>query len=183
MEGKFFGLEEGTDCDILTLKGELVVCLSLGKKNRKAKKKTHYVKWRLIDLKPVLSTFDNWKCVSKPRHLTYSQGKIYVTDRGLHKLLVVDLAAAHQSSAGFLGSGPGQIRRPSGILADEVGNLLVVDQGNSRICVCDSAGNFLKAACDLGLGGGAALRRLVGHIWVACGGEEGAVVAFTLHQP
>ena len=36
---------------------------------------------------------------------------VHITDSGLHRLVTVDLATGHRTTAGFLGSGPGQWRR------------------------------------------------------------------------
>ena len=44
----------------------------------------------------VLENYDNWEKLSKPRNLAYSSGKVYVTDRGLHK--VNELAFAFEES-------------------------------------------------------------------------------------
>ena len=45
----------------------------------------NYTKWILTKL-TVLANFDNWEKLSKPRNLAYSSGKVFVTDRGLHKV-------------------------------------------------------------------------------------------------
>ena len=73
------------------LQGENLVKLSLGPnkkrrgKNGKKYNVRNYSKWELTKL-TVLESFDNWEKLSKPRDLAYSCGKVYVTDRGLHKV-------------------------------------------------------------------------------------------------
>ena len=74
------------------IQGENIVKISLGpNKNRKnwktGKRYTarNYTKWNVTKL-TVLANFDNWEKLSKPRNLAYSSGKVYVTDRGLHKV-------------------------------------------------------------------------------------------------
>ena len=74
------------------IQGENIVKLSLGKKRwtwgkngKRYMKRRNYTKWDLTKL-TVLANFDNWEKLSKPRNLAYSSGKVYVTDRGLHKV-------------------------------------------------------------------------------------------------
>ena len=77
---------------LFVIQGENIVKISLGpNKNRKnwktGKRYTarNYTKWNVTKL-TVLANFDNWEKLSKPRNLAYSSGKVYVTDRGLHKV-------------------------------------------------------------------------------------------------
>ena len=76
----------------IAIQGENIVKLSLGpnKKrwDKRAKKRysvRNYTQWKVTKL-TVLANFDNWEKLSKPRNLAYSSGKVYVTDRGLHKV-------------------------------------------------------------------------------------------------
>ena len=84
--------EENKEKDFLSIQGENLVKLSLGPtkkrwgKNGRRSNEKSYTEWSLTKL-TVLSTFDNWEKLSKPRHLAYSAGKVYVTDRGLHKVV------------------------------------------------------------------------------------------------
>ena len=178
MEGKFSGLAEGKDCDILTLRGEFLVTLSLGL-GRKTRNK--YRRWNLTKL-TVLETFENWASLSKPRHLAYSQGRVYITDKGLHKILVVDTVSGQQTSAGFLGSGQGQWRRPMGLVADKAGNVIVLDQGNNCLHILDRGGKFVRRCCELEprMRRGGALRLEGDSLWLVVGGGEGGVANFTL---
>ena len=175
MGGQFWGLVEGPDCDILTMKGEFLIRLSLGKDLR------NYQHWELIKLS-VLETFDNWVVVSKPRHLAYSQGKVYITDQGLHKILLVDLASQQQDVTGYLGTELGQFKKPTGIITDQVGNLLVIDRGNNRLLVFSNTGVFIKEFCSPGrhLRLAASLRLVGDMLWIAYTGMEGALVGWHL---
>jgi hypothetical protein len=184
--GGFSGLAEGQDGAVLALRGEFLVCLSLGRRKRARR---NYTKWKFVKL-DCLETFDQWASLSKPRHLAYSQGRVHITDRGLHKVLTVELATGLQAAAGYLGSGPGQWRRPAGILADEAGNLLVVDRDNHRLSIFSRTGAFVRTvvsewaspgAAGPGARGGAALRRVGDAVWLVCtgaGGGGGALVRF-----
>ena len=106
------------------IQGENIVKLSLGPKRKRTGKYgkkyfvRNYTKWNLTKL-TVLENYDNWEKLSKPRNLAYSSGKVYVTDRGLHKVdalafdkvlnlapkvLIVNLESGSQSASGYLGS-------------------------------------------------------------------------------
>ena len=75
--------------------------------------------------------FDNWQKLSSLAYLCYNQGKVFMTDMGLHKILIVDLTTGKQTVKGYLGDEPGQFKKPTGIVVDDVGNLLVGDSGNN----------------------------------------------------
>ena len=178
VEGEFSGLAEGDHGDILTLKGEFLVCLSQGKDLQ------NYHHWKLVKL-TILETFDNWTSLSRPRHLTYSQGKVYITDLGLHKIIIVDLDSNKQTLGGFLGSELGQFKKPTGICADHSGNLLVLDQGNGALSVFNSLGVFVRDLYRLEPDWrlGAALRLVGDTLWMACRGDKGALVELRLKPP
>ena len=75
-------------------------------------------------------------------------GRLHISDKGLHKLLLVDLNTGQQTASGYLGEGMGQFKRPSGMVVDKEGNLLVVDQGNNRVLVYTSSGNWVRVVAD-----------------------------------
>jgi len=185
--GRFHGLVEGENGDIFTLKGENLVKLSLGPtkkrwgKNGRRSNEKSYTEWSLTKL-TVLSTFDNWEKLSKPRHLAYSAGKVYVTDRGLHKVLIVDLVSGSQSAAGYLGSETGKWRKPTGVLVDQVGHLLVVDQGNARLALCDSSGTFLRQSLVLGenVRQAGVLRMYGDELWLVSRGKGGSLISWSM---
>ena len=96
-----------------------------------------------------LQEFDNWEIISKAMCLLFSKGKIYITDEGLHKLFVVELSTNKQTVSGYLGSKLGQFKHPTGMLADDVGNVLVADSGNNRLLVYTEEGKFLRVMQQL----------------------------------
>ena len=73
-------------------------------------------------------------------------GRLHISDKGLHKLLLVDLTTGQQTASGYFGEGVGQFKRPAGMVVDKDGNLLVVDQGNNRVLVFTGSGNFVRVA-------------------------------------
>jgi len=179
ISGVFHGLTEGPSRQILTLgrnkDGQTVV--------KKFVKTRYRYKWAGQILVKVIQEFDNWKTLSKARFLLYNQGKVFITDEGLHKMIIVDLATGKQVVKGYLGTDPGQFKHPTGILADDVGSLLVGDSGNNRLGVYTSEGKFV---------------RVVGHVeWrflsphglvrvdnsvyaVFSGAKEGAIVKYSV---
>jgi len=175
VDGEFSGLAEGDNGDILTLKGEFLVCLSQGKDSNS------YHNWNLVKL-TILETFDNWTSLSRPRHLTYNQGVVYITDMGLHKIIIVHLDSNKQTVGGFFGSELGQFKKPTGIVSDQCGNLLVMDQGNGAVSVFNKEGIFVKDLWRLesNLRLGTALRLVGDTLWITCRGDQGALLEFRL---
>jgi len=82
--------------------------------------------------------------LSKARFLTYTQGMIFITDLGLHKLYTLNLSSGEQSASGYMGSKLGQFKRPTGLEADDGGNLIVGDSENNRLVVVNRAGQVVK---------------------------------------
>jgi hypothetical protein len=74
----------------------------------------------------------------------YSNKKIYITDEGLHKMYIVDLIVGKQMVIGYLGSKSGQFKKPTGLMVDDLGNVLVGDSDNNRLLVYTMEGKFLK---------------------------------------
>jgi len=137
--GRFHGLTEGENEEIFSFSERE------NKIVRLAKVKGRYCIKQWIKL-TVVKEFDNWKNLSKPRHLVYNMGRLHISDKGLHKLLLVDLSTGQQTASGYLGDGVGQFKRPAGMVVDKEGNLLVVDQGNNRVLVFTGSGNFVRVA-------------------------------------
>ena len=82
---------------------------------------------------------------SKCRFLTYSRGYLYVTDLGLDRVYIVspdNEKPARQFGAS--GTGGGEFSDPAGLDVDKVGNILVADSKNHRLCVFDKNGNWIK---------------------------------------
>merc|ERR1719233_2784107 len=107
-------------------------------KNRRMYEVKHRIKLT------ILTEFENWRRLSKPSHLVFYQGKIMMSDKGLHKIFTVDLIGRQQSAWGYFGEGLGQFKSPSGMVVDKSGNLMLVDQGNNRILLYQISGNFVR---------------------------------------
>ena len=138
--GRYHGLTEGTDGDIYTLQGMQVVQFTFKHGRYSIKEK---IKLSIIE------EFEKWLILSRLRNLLFSDGKLYITDSGLHKLLIVDMRTGHQTALGYMGEGIGQFKNPAGIISDNAGNLLLADQGNNRILVCNSFGNWIKIGAHM----------------------------------
>ena len=91
-----------------------------------------------------IQTFNKWRILSKPQFLTYSQGKVFITDLGLHKLYTVNLTTGEQSESGYMGSKFGNFKQPRGLVADNEGNLIVGDSENNRLVVVNKKGQLVK---------------------------------------
>jgi hypothetical protein len=81
--------------------------------------------------------------VLMPSYVVGDQERVYVLEGQLHR--VVALRADDGTVAwiaGGEGSGPQELRRPTGITMDGRGNVLVMDQGNGRVAVLAPSGTF-----------------------------------------
>ena len=138
--GEYNGLSEGPNGEIYTLgknsSGQAVI-----KKFEKSEA-SYKVTGQVVIT--AIQEFDNWEVLSQARFLLYSKEKIFITDEGLHKLYVVDIVTGKQTVSGYLGCKSGQFKRPTGLLADEEGNVLVGDSDNNRLLVYTEEGKFLK---------------------------------------
>ncbi|HLL47323.1 MAG TPA: 6-bladed beta-propeller [Longimicrobiaceae bacterium] len=67
-------------------------------------------------------------------------GRVWVADRQQQNIRVFDPRGTHVRTIGRKGSGPGEFRSVSGLTRMPNGNLLVLDFGNSRFSVYDTAG-------------------------------------------
>jgi len=181
VSGSFQGLTEGPNYQILTLsknkEGQNVI-------KRFVRTKYRYKYGGMILIRGVRE-FDNWQKLSSLAYLCYNQGKVFMTDKGLHKIFIVDITTGKQTVAGYLGDGPGQFKRPTGIVVDDVGNLLVGDSGNNRLGVYTDEGKFVKvvgskAWHSLSPRG---LVRVGDLVYVALKGEkEGAIAKYKLEE-
>ena len=118
-------------------------------------------------------------------------GNLYIADRGNHRIRKVDSTGtittiAGTGELGFGGdNGPAvqaQLRLPSGVAADVVGNLYVVDTFNHRIRKVDSTGTITTIAGtgEIGFGGdgGPAVQaQLFGPAGVATDGADNLYIA------
>jgi DNA-binding beta-propeller fold protein YncE len=84
---------------------------------------------------------------------------LYVADSKAHEIVVFDLATGARSFAfGRRGEGEGEFNYPTALVFDPEGNLLVVDQLNSRVQLLSDEGEFLDTFGDLGIGFGRFVR-------------------------
>ncbi|HEV3051938.1 MAG TPA: hypothetical protein VGX50_16640, partial [Longimicrobium sp.] len=74
--------------------------------------------------------------VLMPSYVVGDQGRVYVLEGRLHRILALRARDGTVAwTAGGEGSGPQELRRPTGITMDAQGNVLVMDQGNGRVAV------------------------------------------------
>jgi hypothetical protein len=69
-------------------------------------------------------------------------GRIYVLDRQPNEVRVFDETGRHVRTLGREGGGPGEFRNPIRLAWGPDHNLWVLDEGNARYSVFDTAGNF-----------------------------------------
>lgn len=80
-----------------------------------------------------------------PRSIVGSQGRLYVSDTGNHKIQVFDMGGKFLMEWGKFGTSNGMFREPVGITADPQGNIYVADSDNLRIQKFDGNGKFLAS--------------------------------------
>merc|ERR1712142_117526 len=140
--GQYCGLTEGPSGEVLTLSknssGQPVIV-----KFEKLEPSLIYKPTGQM-LITAVQEFENWRVLSQVRCLLYHNGKIYITDEGLHKLCIIELCTMKQVVRGFFGSNSGQFKRPTGLLADDKGNILVSDSGNNRLLLFEEEGKYVK---------------------------------------
>lgn len=99
----------------------------------------------------LLATFGDGM-VQMPTSITIGPaGEIYVTDSRAHQVRVFESSYVHVRTIGEPGRGDGQLKFPSDTVvlsrdtvAGTVDEVYVADQGNKRIQVFDTQGNFLR---------------------------------------
>jgi len=64
-----------------------------------------------------------------------SEGNVYASDRGNHRIQVFDPQGRFLRKWGIRGSGDGEFSQPQGLAIDSDGDVYVSDQGNHRILV------------------------------------------------
>ncbi len=85
--------------------------------------------------------------------------RLYVVDSKAHKVVVVDIADSRiVSSMGTRGTGDGELNFPTSIALDREGNLLVVDQINTRIQIFSPTGQWVDSFGGIGVQSGAFIR-------------------------
>jgi len=82
--------------------------------------------------------------ISKPLGVTADkEGRVFVTDTELDRLLVFDLKKKTVSVWG--GQGKGRLRKPIGVTSDSTGKVYVTDTMDKRVVIYDRTGKFLYA--------------------------------------
>ena len=71
------------------------------------------------------------------------EDKVYVCDRGNHRVQIFNTELEYINSFGCRGDGDSQFNEPNGIAQDRAGNLYVTDTRNNRVQVFDCNGQFL----------------------------------------
>ncbi|MBI2966496.1 MAG: hypothetical protein HYY40_01615 [Bacteroidetes bacterium] len=84
--------------------------------------------------------------ILKPYGIAVQKGKIFVCDKGLAGLEIIDLEK--RSFDYFIPSGNGKLSMPLGCYADTSGLLYVADAGRLQIVVFDRDGNYVKSIGD-----------------------------------
>ena len=77
---------------------------------------------------------------SRCRFLTFSKGLFYISDNGLGQGYILD-PNNFESVRKF---GDGQLNEPGGVVLDDLGNILVADSRNNRLCLYDKEGKWIK---------------------------------------
>jgi streptogramin lyase len=90
-------------------------------------------------LGPELSFF----AIGRPYDVSSSPGKIYITDRQIDKILIIDLAEGSLNE--LKDSGPGALRSPAGISVSSDDVKYVADMKRQQIVVFDADNNFVRA--------------------------------------
>lgn len=77
-------------------------------------------------------------------------GRLYVFESQAQELRVFDVDGSHVRTIGGRGGGPGEFAQVMGMDWAPDGNLWVVDPGNSRVSVLDTAGTYLDSHLTIG---------------------------------
>lgn len=105
------------------------------------------------------------------------EGRVFVTDTALTKLVVFDLARQQVSVWG--NDGPGFLRMPIGVTSDSAGGIYVTDSVARRVVIFDSAGGFVRQSsseADFERPTGIAVDDKRGRIYVSDTGRHHIVV-------
>jgi len=81
--------------------------------------------------------------IGRPYDVSSSPGKIYITDRQIDKILIIDLAAGRLSE--LKDRGPGALRAPAGIAVGPDDVKYVADMQRRQIVVFDADNTFIRA--------------------------------------
>lgn len=92
------------------------------------------------------------KADSKCRFLAHSDGRFFITDNGLNKVYVLDTESKDLKGSievghfGQSGKGPGCFHDPGGVVVDRLGNIIVADSRNHRLCLFNKEKDFIRVA-------------------------------------
>ena len=82
--------------------------------------------------------------VTNPSLVKVINDKLYVCDRGNHRVQILNTELEYMNSFGCYGNGDGHFNIPNDIAQDGVGNLFVADVSNNRVQIFDCKGKFLS---------------------------------------
>ena len=82
--------------------------------------------------------------VTNPSLIKVINDKLYVCDRGNHRVQILNTELEYMNSFGCYGNGDGHFNIPNDIAQDGVGNLFVADVSNNRVQIFDCKGKFLS---------------------------------------
>jgi hypothetical protein len=80
----------------------------------------------------------------RPRLVTPHSRGVYLFDDGREQVISLDLSGTRRWAVGGSGGGPNEFRMVRDIKVDQLGRAVVLDPGNQRIAVIDSAGHFVR---------------------------------------
>ena len=81
---------------------------------------------------------------NRPGMIKVINDKLYMCDRGNHRVQILHTELEYVNSFGCHGDGDGQFNEPNSIAQDRAGNLYVTDRINNRVQVFDCKGQFLS---------------------------------------
>jgi DNA-binding beta-propeller fold protein YncE len=84
-----------------------------------------------------------------PAGIDYYQGRLYVTDTRLHRVVVFSTDGKLMESFGERGSDPGEFNKPMGIFVNS-GNIYVADKLNDRVQIFGPNGGYMGAIGEEG---------------------------------
>lgn len=90
------------------------------------------------------STLDDPLALALPYDMEVLEGRVYVTEAGNHRVTVTDDAFALLHRLGREGEGPGELRFPKAVKAAGGDRIQIVEIGNARVSVFDTAGRFIR---------------------------------------
>jgi hypothetical protein len=172
--GSFRGLAESRGGDIFTIadtpSGPIIKKIACKGKNFYSLQDGGHIRLEVV------REFKHWERQARPSFLLWRDQTLVIADPGLHKIYQINLLnVKEQKVIGYYGCGPGQISQPSGMLMDDLGNLLVCDRANSRLTVF---GRDLKHVKEISLPAGLhtpiSLLRWDNYVLVVCQGNYAA---------